>query len=154
MALKNYRSESTTTFDTIQKCLAAHRAKQVFFEYNDAGQIASIAFTLEIDGRHYPFRLPARVANVERLFYEEKNARTRSNQQTRNLTDTEREQAYRTAWANIRDWLTAQMALIDTGMVKAQEVLLPYMLTPQGKTYYETLEQRRFLLEGPEEPAS
>jgi hypothetical protein len=45
------------------------------------------------------------------------------------------------------------MALIDTGMVTAQEVLLPYMLTPQGTTYFEALEQKQFLLAGAEEAA-
>ncbi len=39
------------------------------------------------------------------------------------------------------------MALIDTGMVKFEEVFLPYMLDRSGKTYFETLEPKHFLLE-------
>jgi hypothetical protein len=91
VALKNYRSESTTTFDTIQKCLIAHRAKQVSFEYDDTGKVVSLVFVLEINERRYPFKLPARVENVEQLFYQQKNARARSGWDQRELTQAEKD---------------------------------------------------------------
>src|SRR5690348_3890983 len=142
MALKNAYSESTTTFDVIQRTLAQHRAKQVVLAYGDDGQVHSLTFSLEIHGRLHVFRLPARVENVAHILYGK-----------RELTEVQQAQAYRTAWANIRDWITAQMALIDTGMVKPEEVFLPYMLNREGKTYFEVLEQQQFLLESGEEGA-
>ena len=54
---------------------------------------------------------------------------------------------YRTAWANIRDWVTAQMALIDTEMVRIEQVFLPYMVNKQGQTYFDVLKEKQFLLE-------
>ena len=57
------------------------------------------------------------------------------------------EQAYRVAWRNILDWVQAQMALLEIGMVKMEEVFLPYMQDRQGVTYFERMEQRGFLLE-------
>jgi hypothetical protein len=143
MALKNYRSRPTTNpFEAIQKTLALHKAKQIMLDYGDDGRIQTITFTLQIPDRHYGFRLPARVENVERLLYG-----------TKELTSVQKQQAYATAWANIRDWISAQMALIDTGMVKFEEVFLPYMLDRSGKTYFETLEPKHFLLDSgtPEE---
>jgi len=137
MALKNYRARLTTDpFTIIQKNLVAHKAKQLMFDYADDGRIKALTFTLQINNRHYGFRLPARVENVEQLLYG-----------TKELTDAQKQQAYVTAWANIRDWITAQMALIDTGMVKFEEVFLPYMLDRSGKTYFETLEPKHFLLD-------
>jgi hypothetical protein len=135
MALKNYRSESTRSFEIIQQTLAKHKAKQIVLDYSGDGRVNALAFSLEIEGRLHAFRLPARVENVERILYGD-----------RELTSTQKEQAYRTAWANIRDWVTAQMALIDTGMVKPEEVFLPYMLNRQGQTYFEALQENHFLL--------
>lgn len=55
-------------------------------------------------------------------------------------------EAYRVAWRNILDWLEAQVALLDIGMVKIEEIFLPYVLTPSGTTVYEELEGRHFHL--------
>jgi len=62
--------------------------------------------------------------------------------------DELKDQAYRTGWANIRDWVTAQMALVDTQMAKVQEVFLPYMANRKGQTLYESMEESKFLLPG------
>ncbi len=136
MPLKNYRSRLTTDpFAVIQKTLAQHRAKQIIQEFGDDGRVHAISFSLEINGKLHAFRLPARVENVQRILYGDKD-----------LTETQREQAYKTAWANIRDWITAQMALLDTGMVKPEEVFLPYMLVKNGITLFEDMQARGFLL--------
>jgi hypothetical protein len=132
MALKNTYSESKNTFEKIQQILARHKAKQIYFEYDDNGRVKEIAFALPIGDKVHGFRLPARVQQVEKLL----NA----------TTEKQKEQAYRTAWANIRDWLDAQMALIDTEQVKIEEVFLPYMVNREGKTVYEVMEQNDFLL--------
>ena len=125
--LKNYRSESKNTFDKIQKILASHKARQVFFDYEDNGRVKTLGFSLEIKGKFVGFRLPARVEKVELLI-------------------SNKDQAYRTAWANIRDWLDAQMALIDTEQVKMEEVFLPYAIGRDGKTFFEMVENNNFLL--------
>jgi hypothetical protein len=125
--------------EVIRKCLVDHKAKQIIFDYGDDGRIKAIIFTLDISSKPYGFKLPSRFENVSRILY---------GKQFSHLTDSQREQSYRTAWANIRDWITVQMALIDTEMVKPEEVFLPYMITREGKTYFETLEEKQFLLEG------
>ena len=48
------------------------------------------------------------------------------------------QQANRTAWRIIKEWILAQMALIDTEMVAVEEVFLPYMLTDK-QTLYQAL---------------
>ena len=47
-------------------------------------------------------------------------------------------QANRTAWRIIKEWILAQMALIETEMVTVEEVCLPYMLTGK-QTLYQAL---------------
>src|SRR6266516_2976611 len=56
------------------------------------------------------------------------------------------EQAYRVAWRNILDWVLAQMALLEIGMAKMEEVFLPYMQDRDGVTFFERMEERGFLL--------
>lgn len=135
--LKNYTSNSRYTFENIQKTLIAHHAKQISFEYIDNGKIKTLIFVLSVNGKDFGFKLPARVEQVKALF-------------DREGYRYDPEQPYKTAWANIRDWIDAQMALIDTGQVKIEEAFLPYMVDSSGQTYFEHLEKKQFLLEGGE----
>lgn len=54
----------------------------------------------------------------------------------------------RIAWRILKDWVEAQMALLDIEMVRFEEIFLPYIETDNGQTIYERLEERQFLLEG------
>lgn len=125
-------------FDIIKKTLISHKARHITESYDEQGCISAIEFVLFIGERECPFRLPARVKAVEKILY--------PNTQPQWLTKTQKEQAYRVAWANIRDWIGAQCALIDTGMVKAEEVFLPYLISNRGATLYEEMERSHFLL--------
>lgn len=103
MAIKNYTSNTPQTFDKIQKILISHKAKQILFDYTDNGKIKSLSFNLEINGKFFGFRLPARVEKVEKIFLDRKSSGRRHHYRNWELTEAEKEQAYRTAWANIRD---------------------------------------------------
>ena len=143
--IKNYTSNSKQTFDKIQKILSSHKANQILFEYDDNGKLKSLSFSLKIADKTIGFKLPARVESVEAIFYQNKKPRY-SWREAEPLDDKEKDQAYRTAWANIRDWLDAQMALIDTGQVKIEEVFLPYAVNHEGKTYFEVVSRQGYQL--------
>jgi len=49
-----------------------------------------------------------------------------------------RDQAVRVAWRIVKDWIMAQMAIIDTKMVKIEDVFLPYAVTKSGMTLAES----------------
>lgn len=57
-------------------------------------------------------------------------------------------QAERTAWRNVRDWIMAQMAIIEAGMVQMEEVFLPYMTDGKGRTVYQLYQRGTLALEG------
>jgi len=135
--LKNSYSESTRTHERIQKVLINHRAKQMMFDYDDDGKITALSFVMEYNGMRIPVRLPARLDGVAYLMY---------HQRYDQLPQAKQDQAYRTAWANIRDWVEAQLALVDTQMVKMEEVFLPYMINARGQTFFEVMERNQFLL--------
>jgi hypothetical protein len=55
-----------------------------------------------------------------------------------------REQAARVAWRIILHWLTAQLAMVEAGLVKVEEVFLPYAQDAASVTVYERLRERQF----------
>lgn len=62
-----------------------------------------------------------------------------------NIMERIRQQAQRVAWRILKTWVQAQMAIIETGMVSAEEVFLPYIMI-EGTSMFEALKGRRFLL--------
>lgn len=142
MALKNYTSEGRGTFEKIQKVLASHGANKIMYDYGPDGQLTAITFGLEINGQQMGFRLPALVENVVQIMYGKKDRYGN----VKKITGAQRDQAYKTAWANIRDWIDAQMALIDTRQVKLEQVFLPYLIVNNNQTLFEQLESRQFAL--------
>lgn len=58
------------------------------------------------------------------------------------------EQARRTGWRVIKDWLEAQLALIEAGVADMAEVMLPWMLTDSGQTVYQMFAERNQLALG------
>ena len=56
------------------------------------------------------------------------------------------EQANRVAWRIIKDWIDAQMAVLETEMVEMEEIFLPYVLNKQGQTLYEAFKENQLML--------
>ncbi len=149
MTIKNYTSEIPLEkiFSELQKTLAANGAKQISYDFSDDGKIHGIAFAINVHDRLIRIRLPARIEQAQTVLKRQWDEGTISHKRGReNIYGYE--QAYRVAWRNILDWVQAQMAPITIGMAKMEEIFLPYMLDNQGRTLFERVEHRGFLLEG------
>lgn len=126
MAIKNY----TTSIDVykslgeIQGALASHGARKIMVDYDGAGQPTGVAFGIETPTGPRGFLLPANVAGVRAVFARQK-------------VKDQNGQAERTAWRNVRDWVMAQMAIIEAGQVDMEEVFLPYLTDGKGRTLYQ-----------------
>lgn len=59
-----------------------------------------------------------------------------------------RDQAERTAWKTLRDWLDFNLRMIETGLMEAEEVLLPYSVNEQGRSMWEVMAERRSVTSG------
>lgn len=135
-SIKNYTSKVPVSriIGNIQTMLAEKGAKQVSFEY-DQGEVIGVMFIIPTSRGDMPVKLPARVKKVVQVMYG-----------TQDVYEDQYKQAMRTAWKNIHDWMDAQLALLETEMVKLEEIFLPYMTTQNGQTFYEIIENRGFLL--------
>lgn len=135
MPIKNYTTKvaASKTVGEIQELLAKHGATRVSVDYGPGGAVLGIAFAISDPYGTHSFRLPARAAAVKAVL----------EQQGVRCTDS---QAENVAWRNVKDWIAAQVALVETGQVQASEVMMPYMLDDAGRTLYEAMGQR--MLEG------
>ncbi len=139
MPLLNYTTqiEVEKSIGEIQKCLVAHGANAVLNEYEN-GYITAISFKMRFNEQDMGFRLPTDWRPVLKLL--EANPKVPRNLRTQ-------EQALRVAWRIVKDWVEAQMAIVETKMVKAEQVFLPYFVMKDGRTLSEhAITNPKFLL--------
>ena len=148
MAIKNYTSDKPIDriFAELQQTLGTHGAKQISYDYGDDGKVQGVHFVIKVSGRFIPIKLPARVEKAQAVLKKQWEEGLISHKRGKENTYGY-DQAYRVAWRNILDWVQAQMALLEIGMAKMEEVFLPYMLDRQGNTFYERMEKQEFSLE-------
>jgi hypothetical protein len=116
----------------IQRMLARAGADSILLEY-DNGTPAALSFRLTIGGQPVAFRLPAKAHAVLRVLSSDPQVPKRYR---------DPEHARRVAWRVIKDWLRAQLALVEAEQATLAEAMLPYAVTPTGQTIYEALEER------------
>jgi hypothetical protein len=56
------------------------------------------------------------------------------------------EHAKDVAWRQLKDWLAAQIAMIEAGMWELSEVMLPWQLVRPGETVYQAINDRSLAL--------
>lgn len=142
MAILNYTTtvDSFKTVSEIEHILVKHNAKSIMKNY-DGESITGLSFLIDTGVHQIPVRLPVKVDECLEVLKKEKKNSPRSN------IKATREQAERVAWRILKDWVEAQMALLDIQMVRFEEIFLPYIETGNGQTIYERLEEKQFLIE-------
>lgn len=143
MAILNYSTtvDAFKTVSEIEYILMKHKAKSIMKNY-DGESITGLSFLIDTGIKQVPVRLPVRIDECLEVLKKEKKNNPRCN-----IKPT-REQAEKVAWRILKDWVEAQMALLDIEMVRLEEIFLPYIETGNGQTIYERLEEKQFLLEG------
>lgn len=137
MPIANYSTEVPImkTLGEIQGMLVTAGAQALMTEY--VGQLpASVAFRIERSGLHLHFRLPADWRGVQAVLRRQKGVGRAG------CTD---EQSQRVAWRIVRDWVRAQLALVEAGCAQMEQVMLPYLLDGQtNETLYEKIKSQNF----------
>lgn len=133
MALLNYttRIEASKTVSEIQKILALHGAKSILVDYDDEGLIEALSFRVITPQGDAGIKLPVNPDAVLAVL----TRQSRLGRIPRRYVD--RPQAVRVAWRIVKDWVEAQMAILETEMVKMEQIFLPYVLSKDGRTLYE-----------------
>lgn len=143
MALLNYTTEidADKTAGEISRMLSKAGAQAVLTEYDEEeGYVKALSFRIKLNDQLISFRLPSDWRPVQKVLENQRNKNRR--------VSASREQAVRVAWRILKDWVEAQLALIETQMVTTQQVFLPYAVTKDGSTLYEKIAQNPELLLG------
>lgn len=135
MAIKNYTTKVDvfTSFGEIQSALAKAGANKVMVDY-DNGVPVAVTFSIPTLRGAQGFALPAPVEGTLLVFARQK-------------IKADRQQVEMTAWRNVRDWVLAQIALVESCDVPVDQVFLPYMRNYDGKTLYEIYSNGQLRLE-------
>lgn len=144
MGLLNYTTTiaAAKTISQIHGTLAKCGANKILSEYKEGG-IEALAFMVEGPTGTLAFRLPANVKAVQRILVKQ----YQEGRIPREKRYTSYEQAVKVAWRILKDWVEAQLAIIEAEMATVDEVFLPYLLDGEGKkTLYQSMLERGFML--------
>ena len=119
-----------STVATIQKLLGQYGASAILIEYQN-GEVSGVSYRFKVGETEIPFRLPCRWNSIFTLLQRERKARALKHEKD------DMEKSKRVAWRQILRWLEAQLALVDTGMVKTEEVFLAYIQVSPKETLFE-----------------
>lgn len=144
MPLLNYTTSiaPTKTVMEIQSALAKAGASAIMANYDKEGNIVALSFKIPAEGQEIAFKLPTAWQPVQATL---KRQRVSSKYQTP-------EHALRVAWRITKDWVEAQLAIIETQMVTTAQVFLPYAITRDGSTVYEYIANNQQILLGDGNP--
>lgn len=133
--MKNYTStaQAETSIADIERLLVAHKARDISKRYSPTGEVEALQFSIESPvpgGFPIWIMIPANVEGAFKVLRKRRKHATKANEQR------DREQAKRTAWRLMLDWVHVQLSLIEMEQVQLLQVFLPYVW---DETRQETL---------------
>jgi hypothetical protein len=138
MNIKNYTSEisSETTIARIEYKLAAVGASGIMKLYGPDRKVTALVFKMPVGTREHSIKVPANVQSCyEAMWKNHCQSHSRVLDQTKVRI---MEQAHRTAWKLVQDWVEVQVSMIVMRQAEPLEVFLPYVW--DGKqTYFEAM---------------
>lgn len=141
--IKNYTTSIAVekTVMEIEQILSKNGANSIHKIYED-GIIKGISFQSIVNETPLSFKLPMEESKIIQVF---NHAVSKREIPERFRNDIE--QARRTGWRIIKDWIDSQMSLIAINTVKFEQVFLPYMYDMNTQqTLFEKFQDRKFNL--------
>lgn len=139
--IRNYTSSTaaSTSIGNIIRRLVDFGASHIQQEYAEK-KLTAVSFIITMpNGTNVPIRLPARVKQIELMLRKEVR------RPTGKTFDRIAEQAQRTAWKFLDEWVQIQLDLVKLDQAEFLEVFLAYVYTPStGKTFFEQLRDGKF----------
>lgn len=140
MAILNYSTEvpSERTIGEITSLLVRKGARSIHSEYRDDGSIEAVAFVMHVRGLPVRFVLPNKVEGVSKVMLKDKPFNSNHRCSRAEYEKRIRTQAERVSWRILKDWVEAQLALIESGQAEMGQVFMPYaVMAADGRTMYE-----------------
>jgi len=136
MFLKNYTSDVpiSTTIMRIEQTLIRCGVTGIEKDYRPDSSVVAITFKIELEeGKPMRVRLPANVKEAQEALYRDymgddllPDGKVVYGSRKRRTLEDFRDQAERTSWKIIQDWVEVQMSMIQMKQADFREVFLPY----------------------------
>lgn len=117
------------TVNEVQQILSKHGVTH-FSIKNEGSFPVALSFTINYGGQPLNFLLPCNHEGVLKCLKQDKKVPNSSKNS---------EQALRTSWRIVKDWVESQMAIVQAQLVPIEEVFMPYMII---NSTGETLSQK------------
>lgn len=137
MAILNYTTkiDAWKTVNEVQQILSKHKVSH-FSIKNEGSFPTALSFCIDHKGQPLNFLLPCNHEGVLNCLKKDKKVPNASKNS---------EQALRTSWRIIKDWVEAQLAIVEAELAPIQEVFMPYLVINSAG---ETLSSRMLNGEG------
>lgn len=117
---------ATKTVAEIQQMLASKGARKIITDYSESGVLVGISFTVTINKMEVLFRLPANWKGVQKAIKNQKRSVA-----AKYKTDAH---AINVCWRIIKDWIEAQMAIVEAEQADIATIFLPYAVMNNNET--------------------
>ena len=140
MNLKNYTSSVPIerTISRIEQVLAQSGASGITKSY-DNGQLTALCFNVTLPNKTVSVRLPA---NHDAVY---QSLRKEIRRPRPGTMEKLRDQAMRTSWKLMQDWVEVQISLIKMQQVDFLQVFLPYVMVDSHRTFYAAIKEKNYL---------
>lgn len=102
-------------------------------DYAENGRVTAVTFALDCCGSLHGFLAGS-------------TTRMASSVMAKERTKCDDEQAERIAWRNLKDWIAAQVALVETEQATMDELFFPKLVDRNEKTLYEVFQNGQLML--------
>jgi len=137
MPILNYTTQikAEKTIMEIQQVLVKNGATKIVTDYEGMYPKA-VTFCLMLNGKMVGYSLPANYKGVLKAMKSDPKIPRKM------LTE---DQAIRVSWRIIKDWIEAQIAIVQAELASMPEVFLAYAITPSGNTLFKEIENKGML---------
>jgi hypothetical protein len=167
MFLKNYTSEVpiSRTIARIEEALISCKVSGITKEYDPRGAMTALRFHIKLeDGRELDIRLPADVEGAQEAMWRDYVGADKVSEDGQRLAWYHsrkkkkradfRQQAERTAWRLMQDWVEVQLSMIQLKQADTAEVFMAYVWDGR-QTFYQAIKNngyRALLADKSEDP--
>jgi len=141
MPILNYTTtiDANKTVQEIQGLLSKKGANRIMTDYDNEGNVTAVSFFISVNGMPVRFEMPANWRAVQKALIKQKVAQ-------KYQTNAH---AIRVCWRILKDWIAAQMAIIEAEQADLATIFLPYAVMKNGTTVANNLlgeQSKQFLI--------
>jgi hypothetical protein len=134
MPIKNYSTqvEAAKTCQEISLLLAAIGALRIQAEHDETQQPTALSLTYPVYGIPVRFQLPCNIEGVRKCLQKQKGV---------SYSQQSSDHARNVAWRIVKNWVDAQLAIVDSGAVQMVEIFLPHAVQQDGKAMFALFDE-------------